>query len=133
MKDNKFKELLMKKKAQGKVLSPEAAQQKMEVVKELMESMGEDMGERIKGMQKVTVAAPDKKGLKEGLEKASEVIDGVPEMSDMDEVMNEDDKVEGIKEEQEELNEYPMEDEEEGEEDIEALRARLAALEAKQS
>lgn len=74
-----FKKLLMEKKAKGKVLSPEMAEKKMEVIQELMDAMGEDMSGKIKGLKKVTVAAPDSKGLKEGLKKAEEVVEEMPE------------------------------------------------------
>jgi len=75
MQGEGFKKLLMKKKAQGKTLSPEAAEKKMEVIQELMESMGDDMGDKVKGLQKVTVAAKSKEGLIEGLEKAGDLLE----------------------------------------------------------
>jgi hypothetical protein len=43
------------------------------------------------GLQKVTVAAKDKSGLEKGLEKAKEVVEGMPEMEDEEE----EDKEEG--------------------------------------
>lgn len=108
MEGNKFKELLMKKKREGKMLSPEAKDKKMEVIQELMEAMGSDMGEKIKGLQKVTIAAPDKEGLEEGLEKASEIV------SESDEVMAE--------ESEEEIDEESMSPEE--------IKAKIAELQA---
>lgn len=48
---------------------------KMEALKELrkmaMDSMSDDMG----SMEKLTIAAKDKEGLKEGLEKAEEMLE----------------------------------------------------------
>lgn len=81
----KFKELLLKKKKEGKVLSPEQAQSKMDVLQELMGLVDDSMGNKIKGLQKVTVAAPTKEGLEEGLEKAQEVIEDAPEESEEEE------------------------------------------------
>jgi len=71
---DKFKELLMKKKKEGKMLDPKMAGHKMEIIQQLMEMMSGEMGENLKGLKKVTVAAPDKEGLEKGLEKAQEVI-----------------------------------------------------------
>jgi peptidyl-tRNA hydrolase len=55
-------------------------QAKMDVLKQIMEHMdslgGKSLGE---GLQKVTVAAKDKKGLIEGLSKAKEVMSGSEE------------------------------------------------------
>lgn len=81
----KFKELLLKKKKEGKVLSPEQAKSKMDVLQELMGLVDDSMGNKIKGLQKVTVAAPTKEGLEEGLEKAQEVIEGASEESEDEE------------------------------------------------
>jgi hypothetical protein len=54
---------------------------KMSVVKDLRDAASDDMKESLKSgmMQKVTVAAPDKEGLKKGLEKAEDVLEELPE------------------------------------------------------
>jgi hypothetical protein len=103
----KFKELLLKKKAEGKTLNPEQAEMKMKLLEELMGIAEEGMGEKLKGMKKVTVAAPDKEGLEKGLEKAQEVIENSEEL------------------------EEESEDEESDEDKIAALEAKLAELKSK--
>lgn len=70
----KFKELLMKKAKEGKMISPEKAKQKMSVLDELDDMMNGEMASKMKGLKKVTVAAKDSEGLEEGLEKAQEMI-----------------------------------------------------------
>jgi hypothetical protein len=73
-------------------MSPEKSKAKMDVLKELM-SMADsgEVGSMAEGLQKVTVAAKDKSGLEKGLEKAKEVVEGMPEMEDEEE----EDKEEG--------------------------------------
>lgn len=67
-------------------MSPEKSKAKMDVLKELM-SMADsgEVGSMAEGLQKVTVAAKDKSGLEKGLEKAKEVVEGMPEMEDEEE------------------------------------------------
>jgi len=56
---------------------------KMDVLKELMEMADEsETAGLMDDMQKVTVAAPDKESLVEGLEKAEEVVEGDMPMMD---------------------------------------------------
>lgn len=117
---NKFRELLMAKKQQGKVLKPEMAQHKMEVIENLMEAMGEDMGNQLKGMKKVTVAAPDKEGLEEGLEKAKEVVEEAPMEEESEDSEESDDSEE---------SEDKIEEKESDE--IAELKAKIAELQAK--
>jgi len=81
----KFKELLMKKAKEGKMISPDKAKQKMSVLDELDDMMGGEMASKMKGLKKVTVAAKDDEGLLEGLDKAEEVIEDSAEESDEDE------------------------------------------------
>jgi hypothetical protein len=64
---------LMKEKGGNKV-DPTAKKAKMGVLKEIRDMAASDMGEEVKGIKKVTVAAPDEAGLKEGLEKAEEIV-----------------------------------------------------------
>ena len=58
-------------------------QAKMEVLRELMEMAmsqeGDELMEGLQGMNKVTVAAKDEEGLMEGLDKAEEVVEEMPE------------------------------------------------------
>lgn len=76
MKD--LEKMLMKKKSSGE-MSKEEIQAKMEVLQELMEMCQQKMGNDVKSgmdeMQKVTVAAPDKDSLLQGLEKAQEIAE----------------------------------------------------------
>ena len=60
---------------------------KLCVLKELRKMASDMMGEDLKGMKKVTVAAPDKASLKAGLEKAEEMMESEesPEMDEMEE------------------------------------------------
>ena len=71
---------------------------KMDVLKELMDMADEsETAGLMDDMQKVTVAAPDKEGLMEGLEKAEEVMEGdmMPEpMMDDEEDEDEEDEAE---------------------------------------
>jgi hypothetical protein len=64
---------------------------KMDLLKQLrrmaMDMIHEDsMGgeEDAAGLQKVTVAAKDKEGLKQGLEKAEDVLEDMPELAEAD-------------------------------------------------
>jgi hypothetical protein len=63
---------------------------KMSILKELRKMAMDDMGEGLKsGLKKVTVAAPDEKGLKEGLEKAEDIVEDMPMMGKPDQMMSE--------------------------------------------
>lgn len=83
MKD--LEKMLMKKKDSGK-LSEEAIKAKMEVLMELLEMATSAEGSNVKAgmdeMQKVSVMAPDKEALLEGLDKAEDVIEESPEMEE---------------------------------------------------
>lgn len=86
MKD--LEKMLMVKKPDDSKMSKQAIQAKMEMLEELMESCQHEMGKRTKSgmdeMQKITVAAPDKKSLAAGLEKAQEITEELP-MEEMSE------------------------------------------------
>lgn len=97
-------ELMSKLAKKGKKLSPLEKKAKMDVVKELGSQAREMMGDKIKSLKKVTVASPSEEGLKMGLEKAEDLIEGnAPEAEMMEETMG--------SEEKEEYNE-PMSEEE---------------------
>jgi hypothetical protein len=81
---NKMLEKLMEKKGKAK-MDPEYKTAKMGVLKSLHGEMGKMMGEDVKGLKKVTVAAPDKESLKAGLEKAEDLVEGEPLEGEMDE------------------------------------------------
>lgn len=71
---DKFNQLMMKKKEEGKMLSPVEKDAKMGVLKELHKMASDSMSDKIKGLKKVTVAAPDEKGLEAGLDKAKDLV-----------------------------------------------------------
>jgi hypothetical protein len=106
----KFKEMLLKKKAQqkGKV-DPSKLEAKANIMRSLSDELGKDISEDLKGLKKVTVASDSEEGLKEGLEKAEDVLEG----------------------KEEESNESEMENEEEGEESESSddLQSKIAELE----
>jgi hypothetical protein len=75
MSDMKMFGKLMEKKGKGS-LDPEYKSAKMDVLKALHKEMGDMMGSDLHGLKKVTVAAPDKEGLAEGLDKAEDMLAG---------------------------------------------------------
>lgn len=100
--DDMMKKMMMAKMGKKDDNLDPKTEAKLEVLKELkemaMEAMGEDMSrykdmdmedemmdcEMPEGMEKVTVAAPDKEGLMEGLDKAEDLLEEMPEdMADM--------------------------------------------------
>lgn len=99
-------EALMDKKEEMP-MDEKSMEAKKETLMELIEMMSKLAGEEVsEGMQKVTVAAPDKESLMEGLDKAEEVVEEAPEMEDMmpeDEEMMDDE--EGMMDEDEEEDE----------------------------
>jgi hypothetical protein len=76
--------MLKKMKDKGDKMSPEEAKAKEEVLQELIEMMQNVRADRLKSgmdeMQKVSVMAPDKEHLSEGLDKAKELLGQMPEM-----------------------------------------------------
>jgi len=76
-------EKLMAKKKPMK-LDEDYKSAKMDTLKSLHEEMTKMMGDDVRGLKKVTVAAPDAKGLKMGLEKAEDMMESkMPEMEEM--------------------------------------------------
>jgi hypothetical protein len=85
LKDGMEKMLMAKKGKQGE-MSKEDVQAKMDVLHELLQMAHNAMGGKVKSgmdeMQKVSVMAPDQKGIKEGLAKAAGMMaDASPEES----------------------------------------------------
>ena len=111
---DEFMKLLAKKarEQKGPMHGPKM-DAKAAMAKELSDSLGSDIMEGVKGMKKVTVASDSEEGLKEGLEKAEDVLE-----SKMD---KEDDESE---EEMEGSEKEDMEDEEESS-DLEFEIAKL--------
>jgi len=76
-----LKSLLAKKMKEQKEPMPENRKEaKMSVLNELKKLMDDKLAGDLKGLKKVTVASDSKEGLKEGLEKAEEVLEKSPEM-----------------------------------------------------
>jgi hypothetical protein len=70
----------------GKKMSPAEAKAKLSTLKELMKDMDDMMMEDMKnakGMAKVSVASDSPEGLKKGLEKAEEMVEGDGKKSDV--------------------------------------------------
>ena len=59
-----------------KKMSPAAQKAKLTALKEANKMASDMMKENLSGLKKVTVASSSKSGLKEGLEKAEEMIEG---------------------------------------------------------
>src|SRR5579864_3507338 len=68
------REKLMKMLAKKKDLSPHAKKAKMDVVKDLKDSVSDMMGDKMSGLKKVSVMSNSKEGLKKGLDKARGVV-----------------------------------------------------------
>lgn len=80
-----FKKLLGEKKA----IDPIEKEAKLNAIKGMKKMAGDMVADEIKGMKKVTVAAPDSESLKAGLEKAEEVVES-EEMTEESEDESED-------------------------------------------
>lgn len=101
-----------------KKLSPMEQDAKLKVLQELMDDMDGSMSDSLdaKKKMKATVIASSPKGLKEGLEKAEDVVEGqMPEMEDEEEMEGEEDEMES-------------EDEEMSPEEIKAKIAELQSM-----
>jgi hypothetical protein len=111
----------------------DSAKIKKEMLKNLKKTLlnEDDMGLKdslgAKKMSKVVVAAPDKKGLEEGLSKAQEILKKRSEMFGGVESEESEEPAEEMEDESEEMDEEEME----GEESKEDLKAQIEALKAK--
>lgn len=76
----KFHKLLKKKMDEGHSLNPINKDAKMGVLKDLHKMASDSMADKLHGLKKVTVAAPDEKGLEHGLDKAKEIVSDMPGM-----------------------------------------------------
>ena len=72
--------LMEKKKAKGEGMDDTYKSAKMGVLKVLHKHMSGLMGDDLKGLKKVTVAAPDEEGLEMGLSKAKDMLEESPEL-----------------------------------------------------
>ena len=111
---DEFMKLLAKKaKEQKGPMHGPKMDAKAAMAKELSDSLGSDIMDGIKGMKKVTVASDSEEGLKEGLEKAEDIL-GKSKMEDSEEEDSE----------EESEDESEMEDEEKSP-DLESEIAKL--------
>jgi len=119
---------LMEKKKSGK-LSDGYKKAKMSVLENLHKDMSGMLSDDVKGLKKVTVASKDTKGLKEGLNKAEEMISGPN--SEVEE--NEEDQEMASDEENsdDDIIETEMAEEDMSVDELEAKIAELEALKAK--
>lgn len=76
---DKFDKMLEKK---GKKISPIELRAKKDVLSEIDGGLSDKMGERLSGLKKVSVMAPDEEGLEKGLDKAKQLVDKMPEMEE---------------------------------------------------
>lgn len=79
---DKFDKLLEKK---GKKLRPLEQKAKSDVLSHLQDEASAGLGDKLSGIKKVSVAAPSKEGLAEGLDKAKELLGQMPENGEMKE------------------------------------------------
>jgi len=89
MKD--LMKMIMKNKGESEEMSPEKIKAKMDVIQELLDMAGESQGKGLAGkLQKVSVMAPDKESLLEGMNKAQDLVEESPESEMMEEESEED-------------------------------------------
>lgn len=127
-----FKKMLMKKKEMEDPMSEGKKEARSSVLDDLMGNMNGRDGKKL-GLKKVSVMAPDEKGLKEGLDKAKEIVGEEPSM---EEESPEEESTESPEEEQME-DEHPEMEAQESDhsdkspqelmEEIKKLKAELAA------
>ena len=96
-----FKKLLMEKvkSQEGKPKNESKLRAKASMAKELSDMLGSDLTDDIKGaVKKVTVASDSEEGLKKGLEKAEDILEGDEEENESEdsEDSEESDKGEGM-------------------------------------
>lgn len=115
---------------EGKELNPIDKDAKMGVLKDLHKMASDSMADKLHGLKKVTVAAPDEEGLKHGLDKAQEIVSDMPGMLEEAEDGHPEEELEESSEH--ELSESPEEEsaehQEDGELDEADIDAQLADL-----
>ena len=136
MMHDKMKKLLEKKK-QKSGLSENQVKAKSSVLKDLSNTANDMLKERLGGLKKVTVAAPSKSGLTEGLKMAEKLTEKMPEKSGMDEAKEKEEEMVADAEDGEGMDmgekSEESEESEEAEEEMskEELLAELGRLKAK--
>ena len=74
-----MEDILKKMKKGKKSMHPIEHKAKMDAIGDLHKMASDMLGERLHGIKKVAVMAPDKQGLEEGLHKAQELVEQSPE------------------------------------------------------
>lgn len=74
MKEEMLRALLQKKAREGKMISGPERDAKMSVLHDFKDQMGGMMGDKLKGMSKVSVASDSPEGLGEGLDTAKDLV-----------------------------------------------------------
>jgi hypothetical protein len=111
--------LMEEKSKSQKKMMPLEKDAKMQAVKAMRQMASEEMAMPLKNLKKVSVAADSEEGLKEGLEKAEEIVEqGMPKESMSEEY-------EDSEEMSEDMHEMP---EEMSLEEVESKIAKLEAL-----
>lgn len=132
MKD--LMKMLEKKKSGDGEMDETKMSAKMDVLKELRDLAASQAGDSVKkGMQEVSIMAPDKEGLKEGLEMAEEVVEEGPEgMAEMIAEAPESEEMEMLEDdEDEEMSYEDDEDDEEALEKMAKMKAKMLSRMAK--
>lgn len=76
----------MAKKNKGRDMSPAEVEAKSSVLKHLIGDMDLMMGDKLKGLKKVSVASDSSEGLKEGLHKAQSLVDHAGDKSEFGDI-----------------------------------------------
>lgn len=128
---HKMEKLMEKKK--GKKLSDNEVKAKSSVLKDLSDTASSMMKDRLGDLKKVSVAAPSKQGLQEGLKLAEKLTEKMPEKSGMEEAKEQEEEMVADAEDGKgmEMGEESEEAEESEEKSKEELLAELAELKAK--
>lgn len=129
--NDKMMQMLMARKKEGKDLSAPDKKAKLEALTGMKSMASDMMSDKLKGLKKVTVASNDPQGLKSGLEKAKEMIEGSPE-EEASESPSEEHKEDSMMSSDEEQNEQPDEYDQllekcDSPEEIDELIAKLQA------
>lgn len=130
-----FEKIIAKKKAEGKPMSSAHKEAKGSVLSDLMEHLGSMGLDKVKGMKKISIASDSKEGLKKGLSKAEEMVEGGAEAADDSEMSDHGQGLEASEDEspEHEMMESPEEEKSEEDKDAEIaeLKAQLAKLQMK--
>lgn len=128
MEENPMFKKLIEKKKKDSPASPMELKAKGSVLADLMQEIGNMGADKLKGLQKVTVAAPDQDALKLGLDKAKELVAKDPLSEEDSEESEESPEEEASESPSEELSEQEEPSKEDLEKQIAELQLKLAHL-----